>query len=162
MCTSPCPGDSSETCGGPDIHSIWYAPPGTFTAVQNVTGPDASGYLGCYSIDHSTEDNLILHHTLAFDSANMTNEFCLQSCADHGATWSATTNAHTCHCGTEYVLGDGFYVSDSTCSWSCSGDSTEKCGAYQTEFSVYNVTLSGTMATNATEYPDGRNGSCKV
>ena len=159
MCTNQCPGNSSQLCGGTDVHSIWYAPPGTESTPSSVAGPDSANYIGCYSTDHSTGSNLITGHMSAFDADSMTNEYCITECASQGATWAATTNAHTCHCGKNYNLGDGFFVSDASCSWGCSGNSNEKCGAYQTEFSVYNVTGTGVNVT-APDFPPGRNGSC--
>lgn len=153
MCTTACPGNSSEICGGTDIHSLYYAPAGTPVPTTAAGGADPS-YLGCYSNAGSTP--LSTKVSYSYTDNSLTTAKCLQACADRNATWAATTNARTCACGDVYDTGSGFFTSAETCNFQCGGNSTEMCG-YASGYSLYNVSASS-YEQGSHNYPASRKG----
>jgi len=138
MCNAACPGNSSATCGGFTIHSVWYAPPGTTVDYQAANVSDPS-YMGCYA--KYGDDSLANRVTSWYNDPALTTASCLQTCANRNATWAVTTNGKTCACGSDLTLGTGYYVADSTCNSPCVGNSTQMCG-YTAGYSLYNLTAS--------------------
>ena len=140
MCNSPCPGNSSQVCGGDfSGYSVFYAPPGTTQQSGN------SSYLGCYQNPSTASQGLEGKATYTFSTNTMmTQEICFQACADRGLGWAAIRSGQNCFCGADkdFNLGTGKYVSDATCNMNCTGDKTQVCG-FWTGSSVFNVTALG-------------------
>jgi hypothetical protein len=137
MCNSPCPGNSSQVCGGDfSGYTLLYAPKGTTNTASN------SSYLGCYQNPSPASTGLEGKATYSFTtSTTMTQEMCFQACADRGLGWAAIRYGSSCFCGADnaFDLGAGKYVSDATCNVNCTGNKAEVCGYYQGS-SVFNVT----------------------
>ena len=74
QCTYACTGDSSETCGGYDILSVYMDP--TFQTVNSSTISDYQP-LGCYT---EGSNGRALAYQQSLDSSTMTTELCLQAC----------------------------------------------------------------------------------
>lgn len=110
MCTSPCAGDSTKTCGGKEAYEVFYAPPGTESPTSNATS------LGCLT---NTNNGLLTKATYSFRSFAMTTEVCMQACVDRNATWGLTTDSQRCACGTDYTLGSDTYVPSDFCTSTC-------------------------------------------
>ncbi|AFR96749.2 transmembrane receptor [Cryptococcus neoformans C23] len=138
MCTTSCPGNSSEACGGTYRFNIWYAPNGT-TSNSGTLRDDGSEYLGCYDDPAAASDGLLGQATYSFQSLSMTTEVCIEACAQAGRRWAATLSARSCYCGDEFYYGTGTFMPDSYCTVACTGNSSEICGDYY-KSSVYNIT----------------------
>lgn len=85
-CTYPCSGNTSETCGGFDILSVWQDP--TFEPVDNSTISDYVA-VGCYT-DNSTVGRTLSFQVDIADTASMSTETCLQTCKDGGYPFAGT------------------------------------------------------------------------
>lgn len=140
MCTSPCPGNSSQTCGGDfSGYSVYYAPAGT----QQIGTNDS--YLGCYQNPSPVTAGLEGKASYSFSTNTMmTQEMCFQACADRGLGWAAIRSGQNCFCGADkdFSLGSGRYVSDNLCNMNCTGNKDQVCG-FWTGSSVFNVTALG-------------------
>lgn len=153
MCTTPCPGNAKEMCGATDAHSVYYSPNGT-----NVTwGSDAhgAGYMGCYSPKGST--SLSTKITYQYTDNSLTNEACMQTCANMNGTWAGSTAGRTCMCGTDTSIGSGVYVADSYCAQPCGGNSNQTCGA-TSYYSMYYLPAANVTAQTDFNHPPGRKG----
>jgi hypothetical protein len=154
MCTAACPGNSKQICGGNDIHSIYYAPPGTPLVNTTLPNNTDSSYTGCYSPAGSS--SLSTKITYQYQDNALTTEGCLQICANKNATWGATTAGRNCLCGADFSLGSGYYVGDSSCSQPCGGNSSQVCGMTSV-YSVYNLTASS-YTRQTIQHPAGWQG----
>ncbi|OKL57192.1 hypothetical protein UA08_07338 [Talaromyces atroroseus] len=117
-CNMPCGGDSTETCGGANILSVYtnnnYVTPGGAT----IPGYQ---YLGCYN-DTAAARSLSSTYTY---SSNMTVDACATFC--NGATYFGVEYYSECYCG-ETLAADSAKQPVTDCSYPCSGDSSEFCG----------------------------------
>ncbi|KJE05540.1 transmembrane receptor [Cryptococcus gattii NT-10] len=147
MCTTACPGNPNEACGGSYRFNIWYAPNGT-TGNLGTSRNDGSEYLGCYNDPITVSDGLLGQATYTFQSSSMTTEVCIEACAQAGTKWAATLSARNCYCGNEFYYGTGTFMPDSYCTVACTGNSSEICGDYY-KSSVYNIT--GVQVANASD-----------
>ncbi|WVQ72060.1 hypothetical protein IAR50_001604 [Cryptococcus sp. DSM 104548] len=146
MCTTPCPGNSTESCGGSYIFNIWYAPNGTIADIGK-DRDDGSKYLGCYNDPSTVSDGLLGKATYSFSSNTMTTEVCIEACAQLGTNWAATLSAKNCYCGNDYYYGTGALTPTKYCTVACAGNSSEYCGDYY-KSSLYNITA--VEVTNST------------
>ncbi|WRT70456.1 uncharacterized protein IL334_007454 [Kwoniella shivajii] len=136
MCTTPCPGNSKQQCGGSYIFNVWYAANGT--AQNSTTLADGSQYLGCYNNPSTASNGLLGSSTYNFQSGSMTTETCIAACHNMKTNWALTTSAKWCYCGNDWNFGTGAIVPSSYCTVACTGNSTEKCGDYYRS-SLYNI-----------------------
>ena len=137
MCNLTCPGDASQMCGGSGAHQVFFAPNGTTPKA------DFTSDLGCYADPPAGSPSIYSQSTYNFTSWNlMTTKLCLQACADRNLEWGAVRNGATCFCGSNFSLGSGNWVSGSTCTDKCSGNTTESCGFWNGA-NVFNVTTKG-------------------
>lgn len=153
MCTTPCPGDSSQMCGSTDVHSVYYATNGT--TANYTMGQTTPGYGGCYSPKGT--NSLSTRITYQYTDNNLTPDSCLQVCANMNATWAGTTAGRTCMCGTDMTLGTGVYVADSYCAQPCGGNANVTCGA-TSYWSLYKMSATGVVAQTNPNQPPGRKG----
>ncbi|CAM9829704.1 unnamed protein product, partial [Chrysoparadoxa australica] len=117
-CSFTCPGDASETCGGPDANQAYLitaptAPPpaGSFSFrgcfADIVTARDLSGPVGVFTTINSPST-------------------CFSFCSLHGFDAFATQFGVECFCGTQAEVGS--YGSSGGCTFTCPGDGNETCG----------------------------------
>ncbi|KAL7423501.1 hypothetical protein Q5752_001081 [Cryptotrichosporon argae] len=134
MCNEPCPGNSSETCGGQYALDVWWAGP-------NATASnDAEVYVGCLA---DSADGLRQNYDYMYQSNDLTTETCMQACVNVNATWSMTHSGLYCYCGTEDSLLDGGLVPNTFCeTYMCRGNTSEYCGGAAYGM-LYNLTYSG-------------------
>jgi hypothetical protein len=85
-CNLPCNGNSSQTCGGNSIFSIYTDP--TFEPVEDVTIEDYDP-IGCYT-DNSSLGRALSYRQDQVDGASLTTEKCLQACRDGGFPFAGT------------------------------------------------------------------------
>ncbi|KAL2019677.1 hypothetical protein VTK56DRAFT_9296 [Thermocarpiscus australiensis] len=123
QCNLPCNGNSTQTCGGNDIFSVYQDP--TFQPVDDVTIADYHA-LGCYTDDSSLGKALVYRQD-QLDAATLTTEKCLQACRDGGFPFAGTEYGGECYCGV--VLGnDSSVVSAEECNMPCNGNPGQTCG----------------------------------
>ncbi|KIR79550.1 transmembrane receptor [Cryptococcus gattii E566] len=139
MCLTPCPGNSSQLCGGSYIYNVFYAPPGTTNSNSTNVAPDGSTYVGCYNNPSDVSTGLLGASTYNFQSNSMTTETCISACAQKGTNWALTTSQRWCYCGNDWNYGSGAITSSAQCTVPCTGNSSEICGDYYRS-SVYNIT----------------------
>lgn len=119
-CNDPCPGDSSEPCGGAgymNVFSNGVSPP--------ATDPGANGWqsLGCYSDDVSSRT---LATNMSPSNQIVTAYSCYTMCQQNGYSYAGVEYARECYCGNE-ILSPGTPES-SGCDMACTGDSSTLCG----------------------------------
>ena len=143
-CSDPCPGNSSQTCGGVQTYNVYYAPNGTTMAVNQPTYASGAEYVGCL------DTNKPQTSTYTFTSNTMTTQVCNQACTARNATWSATTEGNICFCGNSFTSASTTpFVPDSNCQRTCFGNSSQICG--DTFYSsIYNITAATFAPSNVT------------
>ncbi|KAK3302010.1 WSC domain-containing protein [Chaetomium strumarium] len=123
QCNLPCNGNSTETCGGNGIFSVYQDP--TFLPVEDVTIEDYHP-LGCWS-DDSSMGRALVYRQDKVDGASLTTEKCLQACRDGGFPFAGTEFGGECYCGV--VIGNGTAAAPAgDCNIPCNGDSSQTCG----------------------------------
>lgn len=85
-CNYPCTGNSSQTCGGTDIISIYQDP--TFLPVDEVTVADYD-HLGCWT-DDSEFGRALAYPQDQLDGSTLTTEKCLEACREGGYPFAGT------------------------------------------------------------------------
>lgn len=121
-CTFPCTGNSSQTCGGNDIISVYQDP--TFPIVDDTTISDFQS-IGCYS--EGSNGRSLAWRQDQVSSTSLTIESCLSACKKGGYSFAGVEFAQECYCGV--VLGNGTLPVDSSqCNMPCTGDDSETCG----------------------------------
>lgn len=147
LCTTPCAGNSSQSCGGEYIFSVLYTAPGLDQVPSDVYS------LGCYQ---NADDGLISKSSYTYYSSSMTTQECSQSCVDRNATWSLTTKGKNCYCGDTDLassFGSGQFISSDMCRTTCAGNSSEFCGDNDRS-NVYNLANSG-LTKSVIDKPEG-------
>ncbi|XP_060582613.1 uncharacterized protein LOC132738991 [Ruditapes philippinarum] len=81
-------------------------------------------YLGCYD----DRPRILIEYNVQKSSSQST-ENCVTRCRNQDASFSVTEYATECWCGTSVNFTIAEKVSESECSWSCSGNTSQKCGA---------------------------------
>jgi hypothetical protein len=136
-CNIPCPGDSTQTCGGNYIFKIYQSGPGTTLSLPST--PDNSTILGCYNLPQS--GGLPSSTTYTFTSGKMTSGLCISACRQYGSSWAYTKGPDTCACGTDFTPSPGTFIPDQYCTINCNGNASQKCGDWYQAI-VYNISTS--------------------
>ncbi|KAF4123465.1 Glyoxal oxidase N-terminus [Geosmithia morbida] len=128
QCSTPCGGDSDETCGGPDRMSIFSvgepvvrAAPGATANVGNWT------YQGC--AQDNVDDKRTFEWQLIYQDT-LTPKICTDACAAFGYMAAGMEYGSECYCGDPAnmaTVGSKF-VDDSQCNVACAGDGDAICG----------------------------------
>ncbi|TGO23411.1 hypothetical protein BPAE_0133g00090 [Botrytis paeoniae] len=122
-CSFPCTGDTTESCGGNDILSVYQDT--TFPTVDNTTISDYQP-MGCYS-DLGPNGRTLAWKQDQIPDADLTIEACLHACKEGGYPFAGVEYSQECYCGV--VLGNGTAkVDESNCQMTCNGNTTELCG----------------------------------
>ncbi|TDZ74316.1 WSC domain-containing protein [Colletotrichum trifolii] len=129
-CNTPCGGDSSTMCGGPNRMTILakgtpqtYQPP----VVQK------SGLNGSWTYEGCVLDNLnnqrVFGMQLIFENV-MTAGMCLDACAKFGYMAAGLEYGHECYCGdpSNIASAGSRFVEDTQCGYTCAGNATGICG----------------------------------
>lgn len=126
MCSLPCSGDNTETCGGNDYLNVYQDT--TFPTVDDSTISDYVP-MGCYS--EGTNGRALIYQQNQLSSTNLTVEECLFACKDGGYSFAGVEYGSQCFCGV--VLGNGTLpLSSTSCNMPCTGNSSETCGGPST------------------------------
>lgn len=138
---------SSEPLGSSTIQASATSTASTGTA----TGlPSGWTYAGCY-IDNAN-GRIITHQQP--DSATLTVESCVSTCAALGYTVAGLEYASQCYCDS-HISNGGVLTTASDCNQACSGSAAEICGAGN-RISVYNtgtLTSDGVATAQTTDLP---------
>ncbi|KAK0449009.1 uncharacterized protein EV420DRAFT_787296 [Desarmillaria tabescens] len=150
-CTMTCAGNSSQFCGGPNRLNVYNYTGTDLPPINNGGGnagggqavavfPVLTGLPGSWSYNACWVDNA---HGRIFETeigadANLTVQSCIASCIDRNFTVAGMEFGQECYCGDRLVNG-ATLAAESDCSMSCTGNSTEACGAGN-RLSVYSTT----------------------
>ena len=96
-------------------------------------------YMGCYH-------KFFVSSSFNFRNSSMTNELCVDICANNNYSYAATKNGDECYCDNSFGSGAGGGGSkpiqtDSNCDTACSGNSTTMCGSQRSN-SVFETRIS--------------------
>lgn len=123
-CSMPCPGNSSEVCGGSQRLSLFSvgAP-----KLQPTPGtPDTAGefyYSGCYT--EATSGRALTGR--ATNSPAMSLGFCASFCS--GYQYFGAEYGTECYCGNDFSAGANRTAAAGECSMTCANDPAQLCGA---------------------------------
>ncbi|ETS86981.1 hypothetical protein PFICI_00809 [Pestalotiopsis fici W106-1] len=122
-CSTACPGNSSEICGGGNRLSLYS---NGSPAQQSAPGtPESIGdfyYVSCYT--EATSGHALSSKSTS--TSSMTLEYCASYCK--GYQYFGTEYGSECYCGNSFAAGAN-RTSDSECSMLCANDTSEYCGA---------------------------------
>ncbi|KAK0545894.1 hypothetical protein OC845_004878 [Tilletia horrida] len=170
FCEMACPNDPTQVCGDSGYLSVFYDKlaynatsgtllPGAYTGPANKANVTAPGgkvynYVGCAA---DTANPRTLSGYSYTDTANMTVESCVATCASKGYPWAGMEYAQECYCGNSIPSGTNTNVAG--CTSTCKGSIYEYCGA-GSRISLYaasgtNVTSPPTTTTTATPTSTG-------
>jgi hypothetical protein len=146
MCTNPCPGNSSQACGGDSyIFNVYYAPPGTVPR----EAPDVNGTipLGCYD-SPGWSSGLLAALTYTLNSPMLTTESCIAACRGANTSWALTYSGTYCGCGKEWNVLPGIMVPADQCTEPCGENVSEVCGNFFMA-SVYDISMTSLPGSSA-------------
>lgn len=153
MCTKPCPGNSTEICGGGQYLFTIYKQAANTPARPDPVVADGSTYIGCYQNDQWSQNGLTSQTTYTYQSyGEMTNAKCRETCGRLGSRYASTNSGNRCSCFSNWSLGGTGFVSDSYCNLRCSGNSSEFCGEYYYT-SIFNVTTISSNVASVSRLP---------
>ncbi|KFY86890.1 hypothetical protein V498_07353 [Pseudogymnoascus sp. VKM F-4517 (FW-2822)] len=119
-CSSKCPGDKSQLCGGSDRINVMMRP--------------QSRSLGCYS-DDVNKRTLRYQMTIANAATLMTPDLCRNTCLTKGFIYSGVEYGKQCFCDDE-LYGTGAPASG--CTMACPGNSAAACGG-SSRLNIYSL-----------------------
>ena len=114
VCSSPCAGNGSQTCGSASAAAVYQDL--SFTNATEATAPANYGYLGCY--------NNINPGPMYTSIKTVSTLSCQTYCAALGYAFSSrsgidSSTGTTCGCGSE--IQSGLQIAESSCSNYCNG-----------------------------------------
>ncbi|PSN71804.1 heme peroxidase [Corynespora cassiicola Philippines] len=120
-CTMTCSGNSTQVCGDAGRLTVFKS----LTVITPPGNPMITGYnyTGCYTDSVSAR---VLTDNFLFDGSAMTISKCAEFC--NGSKYFGTEYGSECYCGAQFSAATQS-VAQSDCSFVCSGDRTEFCGA---------------------------------
>jgi len=146
QCNMPCPGNPSNTCGGPDAMQVYSTGAGPYTT------PPTSFLLtyNGWQITECWEDEnwhfggaRTLPHIPHNDppAPSMTVEKCIDACAASTYTSAGLEYGQECWCGNvTYPVGES--VPSFECNMPCNGNAAENCGGSDRILIYTNLNLS--------------------
>ncbi|KDR72273.1 hypothetical protein GALMADRAFT_213303 [Galerina marginata CBS 339.88] len=140
LCTFPCGGDSTLTCGGAGLISVFQnSNHGVGPVPANKAKVGTWSFDGCFTAFYrdavGTHPRSLLERFTI--SAGVTIESCTTQCASAGFNISGLEFGEECWCGNSFALPIANITAPLTdCSRACEADHTELCGA-ASRLSVY-------------------------
>jgi hypothetical protein len=154
LCNTPCQGNTTEMCGGPNALSVYsignittYQPP---SVLKSALGGNWT-YVGCL-IDGANGTRAFPD---GYDNTSQTLESCLLSCQAYGFPYGGPEFGDQCYCGDDAtrVAHGAVFAPDSDCAMmSCPGNATEYCG-WTNRIAYYKFT--GPEPLYVWHYPQG-------
>lgn len=142
-CNRPCPGNSTEMCGGGGRNSVWSIAGSGIAAASS----KAVGYKGCYLSGNFTQSP---GYTTGRDTS-MTAQLCQRTCRNKGFSTAGLLYGNTCFCGNTPNMGSVYPLAG--CYSTCEGDPTQACGGGGTLLSVYDTQVSAGLPPSG--FPNG-------
>ncbi|KKA28638.1 hypothetical protein TD95_001872 [Thielaviopsis punctulata] len=135
-CSTPCSGNSTQACGGPNRLTMWNNPTMS-TPQQPLNVTVAASGITWYSLGCKTEATGM--RALSAAAFSTTTSMTLEACAAYCANYKlfGTEYGAECYCGNALNPGSVDANADD-CSMQCSGNKLEYCGAGD-RLSVYSV-----------------------
>ncbi|KXJ88041.1 hypothetical protein Micbo1qcDRAFT_124031 [Microdochium bolleyi] len=121
-CNTPCNGNSTEPCGGPNRLTLFHNP--SILGPQPDTGITNWPYLGCYS--EGSNGGRTFPFSPNIDGNSMSGQVCTSACQAAGYILAGTEYSSQCFCGNDTMNGGA--PATSGCVMRCSGSDTEICG----------------------------------
>lgn len=143
-CNMACTGDNTQACGGSNALSVYSNTAANAAVVVN-PGPPGSGWksLGCWTDDVQART---LGYRANTPSAALTVRVCTDACRAAGYTYAGVEYAAECYCGN--VLNNQRPGLESSCTMTCSGNSSEYCGG-PNRLNLYQVDVSSGPVSDA-------------
>ncbi|PPQ83225.1 LOW QUALITY PROTEIN: GH-71 [Psilocybe cyanescens] len=154
-CNTPCVGNPTDTCGGVWRINIYKAggssststtPTSTATSTTPTSTPTGWSTLGC--VAEGTSGSRRALTAASFTQSNMTPQLCQGLCS--GYQYAGVEAGSECYCGNSLTNNgaSGNVIDNGSCQWSCSGDSSQKCGGSWT-LNVYTKSTTTPPSTGA-------------
>jgi hypothetical protein len=140
-CSTPCPGNSTESCGAPNRLSVYSN--GLAVQAAAPSNPEVVGnyyFSGCHS---ESSSGRALSGSSYSDGKNMTLENCAAFC--NGYKYFGIEYSAECYCGSYFGSGSAV-IADSSCPMTCSGNPLELCGG-SGALSVYQLNSDAPVST---------------
>ena len=155
-CTTPCKGNSTQTCGAAYNVEIYEAAKAATYTFADVIATYPEQWMGCFA---STGSNLQLTN-YSWSSNTMTVDTCKTGCLQFGYPYAGLQNKITCNCG---LAPASRRMTHENCNIPCGGNNKQFCGA-SGFMDVYNLTgMAGANPGSSTAksyigcYQDGSN-----
>ncbi|KAF8912082.1 WSC domain-containing protein [Gymnopilus junonius] len=131
-CTTPCPGDASNTCGGSGAIQIYSTGAGQYTTPPTSFVMEYNGWqvTECWEDNAAFGGSRILPHVPANypPAVSMTVEKCIDACAASTYTSAGLEYGQECWCG-NVTYPPGESVPAIECNMACNGNAGEFCGS---------------------------------
>jgi hypothetical protein len=135
-CTMPCVGDSTETCGGPSLLSVYAWSNYTQPSIPHIV--NGYEYSGCYI--EAAHNNRALTGATLVDYVGMTVEKCAAFCSEGSFTIFGLEYSGECYCGNSMASTSTVSpAGDSDCKDTCPGDYTQLACGDALRLSVYKL-----------------------
>ncbi|KAJ3925140.1 MAG: hypothetical protein NXY57DRAFT_907426 [Lentinula lateritia] len=133
-CDMPCTGDSSQTCGGPNLIDVYWDGDSIIPSSPPTLYKSYWSYSGCF-VDDTTQRTLA--QQVYPDSGIVTPPSCADTCAFYGYTVMGTEFGGECWCGN--TTNSASQLPDTSCTMTCTADRDYLCGD-AARLSVYHHT----------------------
>lgn len=151
-CTYACAGANQQMCGGSGSMNVTYNSTAAATYAANQAKSLNIVYKGCYVDNYPT--SRILNGTNYAASGSMTVESCARFCIATNYALAGLENGDECYCGNAVSTDGSSYgiLSPDACTYTCSGNSTENCGAsnHVNVWAAAFATSSSSMSSSST------------
>ncbi|PVF98141.1 WSC-domain-containing protein [Serendipita vermifera] len=126
ICTTPCSGDSSQKCGGPDAINIYIRDHYHLTSGPPSVKVAYKGYRNPQCLRDGTRF-LKSGPASAINPDQMTVEACVDGCIDAGFSSAGLQDGRECYCG-DINISPSDLADIGDCNKPCLGDGSEFCG----------------------------------
>lgn len=140
-CTTPCPNNSSQICGGTNIISVYKTAGAPVTAAKQPTA-----WIGCYG-EPSTGRAL---NGYSYSISPMSSRVCRTACLAKGYSIAGVEGGNQCFCDNA-INTAATHLPQIMCTTPCSGFANETCGG-SWKLDVYNTTGATVYATGVPGY----------
>ncbi|GKT55210.1 wsc domain-containing protein [Colletotrichum tofieldiae] len=121
-CTTPCSGNATQPCGGPNRLSLYKTSLIVGPSVNPGVGDWSS--IGCYA--EGTTGRTLTYGVGSIPGAEMTVAKCTAACASANFILAGIEYSGECYCGNSFANGGAPAVDG--CNMICNGNSSEYCG----------------------------------
>ncbi|KAJ9157373.1 Glyoxal oxidase-like protein [Pleurostoma richardsiae] len=141
-CNTPCTGNASEPCGGPNRLTLYYS--STPVGPKPNPGVNNFTYIGCYA--EGTTGRALTYGVGSIPSAEMTVSNCTAACYTAGFILAGVEYSGECYCGN--TIANGGKLATDGCNMLCNGNSSEYCGGPD-RLNVYDYLMEYPVSTSS-------------